>query len=86
MESPGNSPWTVPSTRTSARWRWTPAVVNLTQYESYFPERRPFFTEGSEIFRYGFGGTGMGGSDLGDLFYSRRTRPGAPGESLLPGR
>ncbi len=31
-----------------------PAVVNLTQYESYFPERRPFFVEGSEIFRYGF--------------------------------
>jgi hypothetical protein len=49
-----------------------PAVVNLTQYESFFPERRPFFTEGSEIFRYGFGGHGMGGPDLGDLFYSRR--------------
>jgi hypothetical protein len=44
-----------------------PAVVNLTQYETFFPERRPFFTEGSEIFR--FGGQGeMGGS----LFYSRR--------------
>jgi hypothetical protein len=49
-----------------------PAVVNLTQYESYFPERRPFFTEGSEIFRYGFGGHGMGGPNMGDLFYSRR--------------
>ena len=33
-----------------------PAVVNLTQYETYFPERRPFFIEGSEIFRYGFPG------------------------------
>ena len=49
-----------------------PAVVNLTQYESFFPERRPFFTEGAEIFRYGFSGHGMGGSDMGDLFYSRR--------------
>jgi hypothetical protein len=49
-----------------------PAVVNLTQYESFFPERRPFFTEGSEIFRYGFGGQGMGGPNMGDLFYSRR--------------
>jgi hypothetical protein len=49
-----------------------PAVVNLTQYETYFPERRPFFTEGAEIFRYGFSGGHMGGPDLGDLFYSRR--------------
>jgi hypothetical protein len=49
-----------------------PAVVNLTQYETYFPERRPFFVEGSEIFRYGFSGFEMGGSDMGDLFYSRR--------------
>jgi len=49
-----------------------PAVVNLTQYETYFPERRPFFTEGAEIFRYGFSGGQMGGPDMGDLFYSRR--------------
>ena len=35
-------------------------------------ERRPFFVEGSEIFRYGFSGFEMGGSDMGDLFYSRR--------------
>jgi hypothetical protein len=49
-----------------------PAVVNLTQYETYFPERRPFFVEGSEIFRYGFPGFEMGGSEMGDLFYSRR--------------
>jgi len=49
-----------------------PAVVNLTQYESFFPERRPFFTEGAEIFRYGFSPGGMGGPRMGDLFYSRR--------------
>jgi len=49
-----------------------PAVVNLTQYETYFPERRPFFVEGSEIFRFGFAGSQMNSSDFGDLFYSRR--------------
>ncbi len=49
-----------------------PAVVNLTQYETFFPERRPFFTEGAEIFRYGFSGWDRDHSDLGDLFYSRR--------------
>jgi hypothetical protein len=31
-----------------------PAVVNLTAFETFFPERRPFFIEGSSIF--GFGG------------------------------
>jgi hypothetical protein len=63
-----------------------PAVVNLTQYETYFPERRPFFVEGSEIFRYGFPGFEMGSSDLGDLFYSRRIgrapRGGFPGVNV----
>lgn len=49
-----------------------PAVVNLTQYETRFPERRPFFVEGSEIFRFGFPGFELAGNDLGDLFYSRR--------------
>jgi hypothetical protein len=28
-----------------------PARVNLTQFETYFPEQRPFFLEGREIFR-----------------------------------
>jgi hypothetical protein len=49
-----------------------PAVVNLTQYETHFPERRPFFVEGAEVFRYGFPGFEMNRSDMGDLFYSRR--------------
>ncbi|NNM06333.1 MAG: hypothetical protein HKO65_14675, partial [Gemmatimonadetes bacterium] len=49
-----------------------PAVVNLTQYETYFPERRPFFVEGAEIFRYGFPGFQLNQSDFGELFYSRR--------------
>jgi len=30
-----------------------PAVVNLSAYETFFPERRPFFVEGSNIFSFG---------------------------------
>ncbi len=30
-----------------------PAVVNLSAYETFFPERRPFFIEGSSIFNFG---------------------------------
>ena len=48
-----------------------PAEVNLTDFETYFDERRPFFTEGSNLFEFGnlnvsstYGGFGS--------FYSRR--------------
>lgn len=30
-----------------------PAVVNLTAFETFFPERRPFFVEGADLFRFG---------------------------------
>ena len=30
-----------------------PAVVNLSAFETFFPERRPFFIEGANIFRFG---------------------------------
>ncbi|HEX7830123.1 MAG TPA: DUF5916 domain-containing protein, partial [Thermoanaerobaculia bacterium] len=30
-----------------------PAVVNLSQFETFYPERRPFFTEGLNIFAFG---------------------------------
>jgi hypothetical protein len=33
-----------------------PAVVNLSDVESIFSEKRPFFVEGSSIFDFGFGG------------------------------
>lgn len=46
-----------------------PAEVNLSAFETFFDERRPFFTEGSEMVR-GAGGQ-MGGSGA-DYFYSRR--------------
>ena len=50
-----------------------PAVVNLSAFETFFPERRPFFVEGSGTF--GFGGFSCffcsNVSSL-SLFYSRR--------------
>ena len=30
-----------------------PAVVNLTAFETFYPERRPFFVEGADVFRFG---------------------------------
>lgn len=49
-----------------------PAVVNLSQYETFFPERRPFFIEGSNLFDFGQPGCNINcGLGLG-LFYSRR--------------
>jgi hypothetical protein len=41
-----------------------PSVLNLTSYEVFYDEKRPFFLEGNSILEYG------SGSDL--LFYSRR--------------
>lgn len=30
-----------------------PAVVNLTAFETFFPEKRPFFLEGADVLRFG---------------------------------
>ena len=48
-----------------------PAVVNLSAFESFFPEKRPFFVEGASIFSLG---TIRGGPSYGNqqVFYSRR--------------
>ena len=48
-----------------------PAVVNLTAFETFFPERRPFFNEGSDIFRFSIG-LGDGDMENESLFYTRR--------------
>ena len=50
-----------------------PAVVNLTAFETYFPERRPFFVEGGGLFNFG-GLSCFFCSDVSapSLFYSRR--------------
>lgn len=52
-----------------------PAVVNLTQFETFFQEKRPFFIEGSDYFSFGFGGANNNwGFNWGNpmFFYSRR--------------
>lgn len=48
-----------------------PAQVNLTAFETFQPERRPFFQEGAGIFRMGIG-LGDGDGENEGLFYSRR--------------
>lgn len=52
-----------------------PAVVNLTAYETYYKEKRPFFIEGANIIRFGRGGAAsLQDFDWSDpkFFYSRR--------------
>lgn len=52
-----------------------PAVVNLSDFETFFPEKRPFFIEGASIFNFGYGGSNNNwGFNWGnpDFFYSRR--------------
>ena len=58
-----------------------PAELNLTAFESFFREQRPFFTEGGQIFRYELD---RGGS----LLYTRRIGSIAPilGAVKLSGR
>jgi hypothetical protein len=53
------------------------AVLNLTVFETLFPEKRPFFTEGSQLFAFG---TAVDKSSL-PLFFSRRIgkRPSGSG-------
>ena len=51
-----------------------PSNVNLTAQQTFFPEKRPFFLDGWDIFRFGLGQGGDEASD--ELFYTRRI--GAP--------
>jgi hypothetical protein len=48
-----------------------PAVVNLTAFEAFFQERRPFFVEGTGLYSYSVNSSPVNGSSEG-LFYSRR--------------
>jgi hypothetical protein len=48
-----------------------PAVVNLSAYETFFPEKRPFFVEGSGIFQFGQTRT-YNNYQFQQYFYSRR--------------
>lgn len=52
-----------------------PAVINISDQETYYEEKRPFFIEGADIFRFGTGGANTVryiGWDNPDFFYSRR--------------
>jgi hypothetical protein len=62
------------------------AVLNLTVFETIYPEKRPFFLEGSSFFTFG---NAFDNRDL-KLFYSRRigreptlSRPPSPGYVFL---
>ncbi len=56
-----------------------PSVVNLTAYEVFFQERRPFFLEGADIFQSSVSDW----FDDGQLFYSRRI--GRAPQGVAPG-
>ena len=70
-----------------------PAVINISDEETYYQEKRPFFIEGASIFDFGRGGPNVYrtlGWDEPDLFYSRRIgrspqgRPGVSGFFDMP--
>ncbi|NOU16895.1 MAG: carbohydrate binding family 9 domain-containing protein [Bacteroidales bacterium] len=48
-----------------------PSVVNLSAFETYFPEKRPFFVAGSNLFSFNLV-AGDGDQAAENLFYSRR--------------
>ncbi|MCK4903650.1 MAG: hypothetical protein KAS35_03090, partial [Candidatus Marinimicrobia bacterium] len=52
-----------------------PSVINLSAFETYYQEKRPFFLEGAGIFRFGVGGP-TNRMNFGTMeptfFYSRR--------------
>ena len=58
-----------------------PAVINLTAFETFFPEQRPFFVEDARVFDFNLSG------GRNSLFYSRRIgrspQGGAPDEALF---
>lgn len=78
-----------------------PAVVDLSGFELFFPEKRPFFVEGSSLFAFGQGGSNNNFAfniNEPSFFYSRRigrspqglsslgaTYIGAPNESRILG-
>lgn len=61
-----------------------PFNFNISQYESYFSERRPFFTEGSEIFNASGRQNNTGFYRPMELFYSRRIGRSLPDGSIVP--
>lgn len=70
-----------------------PAVINISDQETYYEEKRSFFIEGASIFDFGRGGPNvyrMFGWEDPELFYSRRIgrspqgRPDVAGTYAVP--
>ena len=57
-----------------------PAVVNLSAFETFFSERRPFFVEGSGVFRFDLD---CNDGNCSGLFYSRRIGRAPRGEPAV---
>ncbi len=65
-----------------------PAIINISDEETYYQEKRPFFIEGASIFDFGRGGPNvyrMFGWEDPDLFYSRRIGRSPQGRPSTPG-
>ncbi|MEK6572058.1 MAG: DUF5916 domain-containing protein, partial [Bacteroidota bacterium] len=61
-----------------------PFAFNITRYETYFEERRPFFTQGSEVFMPSGRERNSGFYRPLELFYSRRIGKKLPDGSEVP--
>lgn len=61
-----------------------PYDFNISRYESYFSERRPFFTQGNEIFMPSGKQRNTGFYSPLELFYSRRIGKKLPDGSEVP--
>ena len=61
-----------------------PFSFNISRYEDYFSERRPFFTEGNEVFNPAGKQRSSGFYKPLELFYSRRIGKLLPGGKEIP--
>jgi hypothetical protein len=61
-----------------------PFTFNISRYESYLGERRPFFTQGNEIFMPSGRQSNSGFYSPLELFYSRRIGKILPGGTEVP--
>jgi len=61
-----------------------PFAFNISRYETYFDEKRPFFTQGNEVFTPTGRETGTGFYRPLELFYSRRIGKVLPDGSEVP--
>ena len=65
-----------------------PAVINISDQETYYVEKRPFFIEGASIFNFGQGGPNVyasyGWTDPA-FFYTRRIGRSPQGSPAVPG-